>query len=143
MNETVAAPTYTYDPTMICDGGKNQMRFELGDTEVSGGTRTCALSDQEYDAIIKKYVNWKLAYVMCLKAISMKYSHQVDFSISGMSYQLSQKYKRWDAMYVKESKKINASSICNLNRNVTNCNSEDGGHYFRFGMHDNKGHENE
>ena len=46
------AKTYTYDPAKINENGKDRMRFELGDTMVEGGAETCALTDEEYNAII-------------------------------------------------------------------------------------------
>ena len=44
--------TYTYDPLKIKDRGKDQMRFEIGDTLVDGGADTCALSDEEYEGML-------------------------------------------------------------------------------------------
>ena len=44
--------TYTYDPSKIQENGKDRMRFELGDTMVEGEAETCALSDEEYTAIL-------------------------------------------------------------------------------------------
>ena len=34
--------TYSYDPARIRERGKDQMRFELGDTVTEGGADTCA-----------------------------------------------------------------------------------------------------
>lgn len=48
----MAQLTYTYDASKIAEHGLDQMRFELGDTMVDGGVETCALSDQEYKAVI-------------------------------------------------------------------------------------------
>ena len=44
--------TYSYDPTKIKARGKDQMRFELGDTQTDGGADTCALADEEYEAVL-------------------------------------------------------------------------------------------
>ena len=35
--------TYSYDPTKIRERGKDQMRFELGDTVTEGGADTCSV----------------------------------------------------------------------------------------------------
>ena len=51
----MAQLTYTYDASKIAEHGLDQMRFELGDTMVEGGVETCALSDQEYKAVIEAY----------------------------------------------------------------------------------------
>ena len=44
--------TYSYDPTKIRARGKDQMRFELGDTQTEGGADTCVLADEEYEAML-------------------------------------------------------------------------------------------
>ena len=94
------ASTYTYDPAMITREGKDQMRFELGDTVVQGGNLTSALCDEEYEAIIKKYPeNWMMAKFRCLEAILMRFAYEVNTSIDGLSYSLTDRYPRWKALY--------------------------------------------
>ena len=93
------AAHYTYDPTKITEGGMDQMRFELGDTVVDMEAAASPLCDEEYDAIIKKYgKSWKRAKYECLSAICMKLSFEVDTSVGGLSYSLSQRYERWQKM---------------------------------------------
>ena len=92
-------PSYTYDPSEITEGGVDQMRFELGDTVVDMGGISSPLCDEEYKAILSKYgTNWRKAKYNCLKAIVMKLSYEVDTSVGGLSYSLSQRYERWKAM---------------------------------------------
>ena len=47
------AGTYSYDPAKLEEEGKDFMRFQLGDTMVEGKEKTCALTDEEYNAILK------------------------------------------------------------------------------------------
>lgn len=102
-------PLYTYDPTKITEGGLDQMRFELGDTVVDMDSITSPLCDEEYKAILNKYgKNWRKAKLKCLEAIVMKLSFEVDTSVGGLSYQLSERYNRWKAMY-DEAKKENSA----------------------------------
>lgn len=97
---------YTYDPTKITDKGVDQMRFELGDTVVDMQGMSSPLCDEEYQAIINKDgANWKLARLHCLEAIVMKLSYEVDTSVGGLSYSLSQRFDRWKIM-MEEDKKI-------------------------------------
>lgn len=97
--------TYTYDPTKITEGGVDQMRFELGDTATEMNNMTSPLCDEEYSAILKKYGNsWRMAKYQCLKAITMKLAYEVDTSVGGLSYSLSQRYERWKKM-LDEAKK--------------------------------------
>ena len=75
---------YTYNPTLISEKGKDRMRLELGDTTFAPGELTAALSDEEYITLIKTYPNWKKAKMACLRAILMRFSHQVNTSIDGV-----------------------------------------------------------
>ena len=97
--------TYSYDPTKITEGGLDQMRFELGDTVVDMGGISSPLCDEEYNAIIGKYgKKWRKAKLKCLEAIVMKLSYEVDTSVAGLSYQLSERFDRWKKM-LDEAKK--------------------------------------
>lgn len=99
--------TYSYDPTKITDGGVDQMRFELGDTAVETAEMTSPLCDEEYKAIIEKYgSSWRRAKYECLKAITMKLSYEVDTSVGGLSYSLSQRYERWKEMLSAAKKEM-------------------------------------
>jgi hypothetical protein len=91
--------TYSYDPTKITDGSVDQMRFELGDTVVDMEGVTSPLCNGEYQAIISKYGrSWKRAKYECLKAICMKMAYEVDTSVGGLSYSLSERYERFSKM---------------------------------------------
>ena len=130
--------TYTYDPTKINDKAVDQMRFELGDTEVSGGKDTCALCDEEYRAMILKAKadgkGWKWAQYLCLKAIRMRFSMEVNSTIDGMSLQLAERYKIWDEMYLRMMKTF---QIPVANEASLGSGHIDEGHYFRLGQGDN------
>lgn len=103
--------TYTYDPSKITENGLDQMRFELGDTVVDMDGITSPLCDEEYTAIIEKYgSNWRKAKVYCLKAIVMKLSYEVNTSIDGLSYSLSDRYERWKKMLDEEEKALKCSA---------------------------------
>ena len=101
--------TYTYDPAKCQDGGIDQMRFELGDTVVDMDGITSPLSDEEYAAVLKKYgKNWRMAKYKCLEAICMKLSYEVNTSVAGLSYSLSERYNRWKAMKDDAKKELKA-----------------------------------
>lgn len=77
----------------------NQMRFELGDTVIDMEGITSPLCDEEYLAIIAKYgKNWRMAKYKCLEAICMKMAYEVNTSVCGLSYSLSERYNRFKAM---------------------------------------------
>ena len=124
---------YTYDPTKIGEKGLDRMRFELGDCEVDGGEDTCALSDEEYTALISRADSegrgWTFAKFLCVQGIVTRYSNEADFSAGGVSILLSQRYERWKDIYDKLKKSFQYPVI-----NKTEKSTED---YFQFGMHDN------
>ena len=106
----MAEGTFSYDPTKITDGGKDQMRFELGDTVVDLAGISAALCDEEYTAILGKYGdNWRMARFQCLKAIVMKLSHEVDTTVDRLSYNLDQRYKHWKKLLDEEKAAISAA----------------------------------
>lgn len=110
-------PSYSYDPTKITDGGLDQMRFELGDTVIDMEGITSPLCDEEYNAIIEKYgSSWKKAKLKCLEAIVMKLSYEVNTSVAGLSYSLSERYNRWKDMLDDAKREAKAASIAKVPR---------------------------
>ena len=95
--------TYSYDPTQIRGRGKDQMRFELGDTQVEGGADTCALADEEYTAVLAGIAPgkkaWLFAKLSALEAILFKLSYQVDTKIDVLEYDLGERADRWKKLY--------------------------------------------
>lgn len=105
-------PTFSYDPTKIMDGGVDQMRFELGDTVTDIGGVSSPLCNEEYEAILSKHGgNWRRARYVCLKAIVMKLSYEVNTSVDGLSYSLDQRFDRWKKLMDEEKKKLAAMSF--------------------------------
>lgn len=99
-------PSYTYDPTKIGQQGMDQMRFELGDTVVDMEGITSPLCDEEYTAIIQSTKSWRVAKLKCLEAIMMKMSYEVDTSVGGLSYNLSERYDRWKKLLEQEKQVV-------------------------------------
>lgn len=128
--------TYTYDPSMITVEGKDRMRFELGDTVVQGGNLTAALCDEEYEATIAQYRdNWPLAKFRCLEAILMRLAYQVDSTIDGLSYSLSDRYPRWKALHDELKSELaaqNAAGALKVNKGALKP------HVFRNFMFENR-----
>lgn len=134
-------PTYSYDPTKITEGGLHQMRFELGDTIIDLEGITSPLCDEEYNAILEKYgKSWRKAKLKCLEAIVMKLSYEVNTSISGLSYSLSERYNRWKDMLDEAKKEAKASSMANVPRvgNPGSLMPHGGTPYFYNDLHANK-----
>lgn len=130
---------YTYDPTRITEQGVDQMRFELGDTIVDTEGVSSPLCDEEYDAIIKKYgKNWRMAKYVCLKAICMKMSYEVNTSVGGLSYSLSERYNRWKEMLDEAKKEHIAVNSVPKAGNQGSLMPHDGTPYFYNDLHANR-----
>jgi hypothetical protein len=114
-NSTVpdtSGATYSYDPGKCQDKSVNQMRFELGDTDVRGKSRTAALCNEEYTAMIKGKGSWNQAKLTCLEAIVMKLSFEVDTSVGELSYSLSARADRWMKMRDKLKRQLVGGIPC-------------------------------
>lgn len=131
---------YSYESTELSDNEIYKLRFELGDTDISGGELTAALSDGEYKYIIEEYGNKSFNHkkIKALEAIIAKLSYQVNFSVDGMRYDLGDKFDRWKIML--EDLKSNAVKPPtdllgqNINELGQNFNAN---HYFHYDMKHN------
>lgn len=134
------ARTYSYDPSKYSENGHDRMRMELGDTVVDGGADSCALCDEEYDALIKNYYtdggqSWSYTQFKCLEAIYMRMSYEVDFKLGPASYNMQQRADRWKEMYTERR---SAFTVPVVSDGALGKGRVDGGHYFRNGMQSNK-----
>lgn len=128
----MAQPTYTYDPTKISDGGKDQMRFELGDTMVEGGSDTCALTDEEYTAIIKATPRWKRAKLRCIESILFRFSYEVDTKVGALSLALRDRREAWEKLRDKLEAELGQGAP------AANPQAISENHYFHVGMMENR-----
>lgn len=128
----MAQSAYTYDPTQIAKGGKDQMRFELGDTMVEGGSDTCALSDAEYTAIIEATPRWKKAKLRCIESILFRFSYEVDTTVGKLSLSLNQRLEAWKKLRDELKAEVETAAP------VANPQAISGNHYFRVGMMENR-----
>lgn len=127
--------TYSYDPAKLQEDGKDRMRMELGDTTFAPGELTAALCDEEYEAILAKYPNFKKAKLKCLNTILMKFAHQVNMSVDGLSYSFAERVKFWKELY-NEAKREAATGVPTANPLALN--GRIGGQpYFYNDMHSN------
>lgn len=116
--------TYTYDPTQIRARGKDQMRFELGDTQVEGGSDTCALADEEYEAVLAGLKDgkkaWLFAKLSVLEAILFKMNYQVDTKIDVLQYSFGDRAERWQKLYdALKKQSLATASIPTLAPSIT------------------------
>ena len=133
----MARDTYSYDPTKIGDKGVNQMRFEIGDTMVGGENETCALSNEEYEAIIASRRSWKRAKLAILESLMRRFGFEVNTTVGPLKLELQQRADWWRQQY----EKLKAECGADIEPDYGEASPEtlkDGGHYFWGGMHDNE-----
>ncbi len=108
--------TYTYNPANLATYGPDRMRFELGDTMTEGGADTCALCDEEYEAVLSTVIRtrrqWKKAKLRCIESIFRRFAYEADTKNGPVSLSLGDRAKLWQDMYekLKAELKIGAAS---------------------------------
>ena len=127
---------YTYDPSKISEGGKDKMRFELGDTMVEGRSDTTALTDAEIEAALDMYPGkWKRAKLALLESICRRFAYEVDTKEGPLSLSLNQRAKLWRDDYEKLKKEVELEKAV-----ITDSSIPGGGKkppYFYTGMMEN------
>lgn len=103
--------SYNYDPSRLKEKGKDLMRFQLGDTMVEGKEKTCALSDEEYEAILEMNPAWKRAKLVCIESIFRRFSYEPDTETGPLSFQFGARAKMWQEEYEKLKKELSASDL--------------------------------
>lgn len=102
---------YNYDPAKLAEHGKDLMRFELGDTMVEGKEKTCALTDEEYEAILGMHQNWKRAKLACIESIFRRFSYEPDTQTGPLSLQFGARAKLWQEEYEKLKSSLSKGAI--------------------------------
>lgn len=133
--------SYQYDPSNIEGFGKDRMRFELGDVMVEGREETCALCDEEYQALIPAKIytkrQWKKAKLSCLESIFRRFSYEPDTKVGPLSLSLGERAKLWQEEYERlkaELKKGSSSPDSILLLNGAGTGKEAAPPYFYNGM---------
>lgn len=106
--------TYQYDPNKISEYGKDRMRFELGDVMVEGEEKTCALCDEEYNALLPQKIEslraWKKVKLRCLENIMRKFAYEPDTKVGPLSFSMTERAKLWKEMHDELKKDLKASA---------------------------------
>jgi hypothetical protein len=131
--------TYSYDPAQIKVRGKDQLRFELGDTNISGGAASCALSDEEYTALLEGLNTgnkkaWLHVKLTVLEGIMFKLSYMVDTKIDVLSYDLGKRAEQWQKLY----EQLKAQYLAQMSVPTMDERTAKKPPYFHTGMDDNK-----
>ncbi len=130
--------TYTYDPGQIGTSKKDRMRFELGDTAVEGGAETCALSDEEINAVLSLYPNrWKMAKFKLVESVYMRFASEIDTRVGPLSLNLQDRADHWKKLYDDMKKEVSGLAAPSVNPSALGEGAVDGGHYFYSGMMSN------
>lgn len=128
--------TYSYDPVKIGSPSVDRMRFEIGDTMVEGEQETCALSDEEYKAIIEAEKTWKRAKLAVLESIMHRFGMEVNTTVGPLKLEMQARAEFWRKQYEQLKAECAAGTVPTAGK-VSPESGKDGGHYFYGGMHDN------
>jgi len=132
------AKTYTYDPSMIAEHGRDRMRFELGDTMVEGGADTSALTDEEIMAVIGMYPKrWKKAKLAMLESLCRRFAYEPDTKEGPLSFAFGGRAKLWREDYEKLKAEVASGSVT-VPEYGTDSKGNDKPPYFYVGMMENK-----
>lgn len=126
--------TYTYNPVLISEQGKDRMRFELGDTMVEGAAETCALTDEEINAVLALYPSkWKKAKLALVENVCRRFSYEVDTDVGPLSLGLLGRAEAWRSIYNELKASVSNYSVPSANQAALNTPP-----YFYSGMMNNK-----
>jgi len=126
---------YTYEPGKVKEKGKDRMRFELGDTMVEGGAKTCALTDTEIEAALFMYTGrWKRAKLALLESICRRFAYEPDSKTGPLSFSFGERAKLWREDYEKLKKEVSMES-CMVPESASGGSRKPP--YFYTGMHRN------
>lgn len=102
---------YTYDITQLKTNKKDLMRFELGDTDVSGAEKTCVLSDEEINAMIELNSRWKVAKFKLVESVYMRFAKEVQISGDGLTIGLQARAEHWANLYAQMKKEMSGMGV--------------------------------
>lgn len=91
--------TYSYNPEKLSECGKDLMRFELGDTMTDGKEKTCALTDEEYTAVLARHRSWKRAKLACIESIFRRFAYETDTQTGALELQFGERARLWQEEY--------------------------------------------
>ena len=89
---------FSFDPTLINDGGLNQMRHELGDVLVAEPEKDSYLCDEEILAAIHGSKSWKRAKLRLVESLLFRFSYEVDTKVHEAEWKLSQRVDEWEKL---------------------------------------------
>ena len=128
--------TYSYNPALIGEFGKDRMRFELGDTFVEENEKTAYLSDEEISAIIESSATWKKAQFRLVDSLIRRFAYEVDEKTTPAEWSWHQRFEQWKKLRDALKSEADAESVSPLGNLNTSALKKPP--YFFEDMHANK-----
>lgn len=126
--------TFSYDPSLLADGGLNAMRFQLGDVFVEEPEKSAYLSDQEILAALESSRTWKRAKYKLIESLLRRFSYEIDTKVDSLDLKLHQRLDAWEREFKRLKLEIDGEDI------ASNSNLRAGRFgrppCFRIGQHD-------
>ena len=124
---------FSYDATLINDGGLNQMRFTLGDCLVEEPEHTAYLSDEEIIAALEG-VSFKRAALRLIESLIARFSYEVDTKVKDCEWKLSERISAWQKLRDRLKADVDTEELAGNSFGMTAKKSPPP--YFWRGMHD-------
>ena len=103
--------TFSYDPSLLADGGLNEMRFCLGDVFVDEPEKTCYLSDETILAALESSRTFKRAKYKLIESLLRRFSYEVDTKVDSLDLKLSQRLDAWECEFKRLKLEIDGEDI--------------------------------
>lgn len=101
-------PHFSYDPSLINDGGINQMRFELGDVFTLEPDKETYLTDEEITAAIEGSTSWARAKLRLVDSLISRFSYEVDTRVDQVEWKLNQRVDEWQDLRKRLAAEVDA-----------------------------------
>ena len=126
--------TFSYDPSLLADGGLNEMRFELGDVFVEEPEKSAYLSDETILAALESSRTFKRAKLKLIESLLRRFSYEVDTKVDSLDLKLHQRLDAWERERARLKLELDGEDI------ASNANLRGFGHgrppAFWIGQHD-------
>ena len=103
--------TFSYDPSLLADGGLNQLRFELGDVFVEEPSKSAYLSDETILAALESSRTFKRAKYKLIESLLRRFSYEVDTKVDSLDLKLHQRLDAWEREYKRLKAEVDGEDI--------------------------------
>ena len=83
---------WTYEPGRLAEGGKDRVRFAVGDTDPDDAL----LEDEEIEAVLSEHPDWREAAARCARAIASAFYREVTLKAGSVALEFRQRAESYE-----------------------------------------------